>query len=219
MAYQAILFDLDDTLYDYRAYWVARLRHALGGIVARHPNLALDELIAAAIAKTVYSDDLPAWLGSYNVVDAALVAEAQERYRENWYDQLALFEDAPSLLNRLRARYRLGLITNGPVRTQRPKIAQFGLEQLMDVIVVSAEVGLWKPDPAIFRLALERLGVAPHQALFVGDSLTHDLPGAQAAGMAFVWMNPRREPLLPDLPPPLASIERLAQLEDLLLFY
>jgi putative hydrolase of the HAD superfamily len=216
MPYRAILFDLDDTLYDYRAYWDEKLRYALGKIVERYPHLSLDALVAAAIAGTIYGEQLPAWLAGYGVRDADLIAAAQERYRANWWEQLQLFAQAPAVLQQLRRTHRLGLITNGPARTQRPKIAQFGLGELMDVIVVSGEVGVAKPDPAIFHLALDQLGVSAAQALFVGDSLVYDLAGAHAAGVAFVWMNPRREPLPPELPRPQAIIASLAELPTLI---
>jgi putative hydrolase of the HAD superfamily len=217
MLYQAILFDLDDTLYDYRAYWQAKLRHALGEIVGAFPALALEALMADAIERTIYAESMPAWLAGHGVADAALVARAQERYRANWWHRLALHAEAGPLLEALRARYRLGLITNGPARTQRPKIAQFRLDTIMDAILISGELGLAKPEPAIFRLALEALEVAPHEALYVGDSLLYDLPGAHAAGLDFVWVNPRAEPLPPDLPRPRATIRRLDELRALLL--
>jgi FMN phosphatase YigB (HAD superfamily) len=86
----------------------------------------------------------------------------------------------------------------------------------LDVLIVSGEVGVAKPEPAIFALALAQLGVGPAAALFVGDSLEYDLRGAAAAGIAFVWMNPRGEQLPAGFTPPLATIERLSDLPGLL---
>ena len=116
----------------------------------------------------------------------------------------------------LRPRFKLGLVTNGPSRTQRPKIEQFRLIDYLDLLIVSEEVGVAKPDPAIFAIALERLGVAPSEALFVGDLPEFDLRGAAAAGMPFIWMNPRGEELPADVAQPIAVIERLTELLPLL---
>jgi putative hydrolase of the HAD superfamily len=58
-----------------------------------------------------------------------------------------------------------------------------GLRPLVDAVVISAELGVAKPDPAIFAAALERLGVAAGDALHVGDSVEHDVAGARAAGI------------------------------------
>lgn len=214
--YQAILFDLDDTLYDLRLYRIQRLRRALPDVLERYPHLDADALAEAVIAEGVYIEQFPDFLRRRGVDDADLVGAAHEIYRSGWFEEIALAEDAPHVFERLGLRYRLGLITNGPSRLQRLKIERFGLAEYMDVLIVSEEVGVAKPDPEIFKIALTRLGVQSSQALFVGDSLEYDLRGAAAAGLPFVWMNPRREPLPSDAPPPFAQIARLAELPPLL---
>jgi HAD superfamily hydrolase (TIGR01549 family) len=216
MRYAAIFFDLDNTLYDYDAYWRQRLAWSLEPVKARYPGLNTPLMIENAIAGCVYARHFDAFLSDAGITNAAVRAQAVERYRINSYSTLQLYPEARPVLLALRQHARLGLITNGPAHSQRPKIEQFGLADLMDVIIVSEEVQLAKPDPAIFRLALERLDVAPQQALYVGDSLRSDLMGAHAVGMDFIWMNPQRHELPPDLPPPLARIARLTSLYALL---
>lgn len=214
--YRAILFDLDDTLYDFRVYRTKRLHLALVDVLERYPQLDRDELAQAAIVEGVYIEQLPDFLRQRGVKDAALIDVAQEVYRRGWFDEITMAEDAQQTFELLRPHYKLGLITNGPARTQRPKIERFGLATYMDVLVVSEEVGVAKPDPAIFMLTLARLGVLPAEALFVGDSPEYDLCGAAAAGIPFVWMNPRQEQLPSEMPPPFAMIARLAELPPLL---
>jgi putative hydrolase of the HAD superfamily len=216
MTYRAILFDLDDTLYDLRSYWRGRLHEAIGDVLARYPHFDREALVRQAIAEKVYIDKLPGFLRGQGVGDEALITAAQELFRREWFERLALYEDAARTLQALRPRFKLGLVTNGPSRTQRPKIEQFRLLDLLDLLIVSEEVGVAKPDPAIFQIALEQLNVGPSEALFVGDSPEFDLRGAAAAGMPFVWMNPRGETLPPDVPRPLAAIERLTDLLPLL---
>ena len=216
MTYRAILFDLDDTLYDLRSYWRGRLHEAVGEVLERYPRLDRDALVRQAIAEKVYIDKLPDFLRSQGVGDEALIASAHEIFRRDWFGRLVLFDDAVHTLEALRPRFRLGLVTNGPSRTQRQKIEQFRLIDYLDLLIVSEEVGVAKPDPAIFAIALEQLGVLPGEALFVGDSLEFDLRGAEAAGMPFIWMNPRGEPLPHDLARPLAVIRRLTDLLALL---
>jgi putative hydrolase of the HAD superfamily len=216
MAYKAILFDLDDTLYDLRSYWRGRLHQALGDVLARYPRFERDELVRQAIAEKVYIEKLPAFLRAQGVDDEALIDAARDVFGRDWFARLALYEDAVHTLEALRPRFKLGLVTNGPSRTQRPKIEQFKLVDYLDLLVVSEEVGVAKPDPAIFQIAMERLDALPHETLFVGDSIEFDMRGALAAGLPFVWMNPRGEALTPDLPPPLAEIRRLHELVGLL---
>ncbi|HEX9370075.1 MAG TPA: HAD family hydrolase [Roseiflexaceae bacterium] len=216
MQYQAILFDLDDTLYDLRSYWRERLHEALDSVRAHYPHFDRDDLVRLAIAEKVYIEKLPAFLRGQGVDDEPLIAATHELFRRDWFGRLELYDDAARTLQALRPRFKLGLVTNGPSRTQRPKIEQFRLIDLLDLLIVSEEVGVAKPDPAIFRIALDQLQVEPDQALFVGDSLEFDLRGAAAAGIPFIWMNPRRESLPVDLPAPIATIERLHELLPLL---
>jgi putative hydrolase of the HAD superfamily len=214
--YRAILFDLDNTLYDLHSYWRGRLRLALELVLLRYPQLDYDALVRAALAEHIYIAQWPDFLRRQGVADETLIAAAHEIFRHEWFEQMQLYEDAPRTLEALRTRYRLGLITNGPSEIQRRKIERFGLRNYLDVLIVSEEEGVAKPDPAIFVLALEQLGVGPDAALFVGDSPEHDLRGAAAAGMAYIWMNPGRAALPTGLAPPLAVIEQLAELPGLL---
>lgn len=214
MPYTTILFDLDNTLYDYTAYWRARLGWSLAEVQAAYPALDTGQIAQHAIARRIYAADFDAYLAACGVADASMRAQAVARYRVNWYDQLVLFAGVAELLERLATRYRLGLITNGPAHSQRPKIACLGLAQWMQCCIVSGEVGVAKPDPQIFGFALQQLDVSPQQAVYVGDSLEFDLHGAYAAGIDFVWLNRHATPLPPDVPVPHAIISELTQLSQ-----
>ncbi len=214
--YRAILFDLDDTLYDFRAFWTERLDLGLAAVLAQHPELERAALMRAAMADWVFTEKMAGFLRGQGVRDEALIGRACADYEQGWFDSLTLPEEAALTLRALHGRYRLGLITNGPANSQRPKIERFGLAEQMDVLVVSGEVGVAKPDPRIFEIALEQLGVRPADALFVGDSPEHDIRGATAAGVDVVWLNRHGGQLPADLPAPKATIERLADLLPLL---
>jgi putative hydrolase of the HAD superfamily len=214
--YQAILFDLDDTLYDLRSYWTSRLTRAFDQAILHHPHLNKAEMMRAALAEKVYMQQMPDFLRKYEIQDEALIAAISDAYRHNWFEELALAEDTVDTLRALQPRYKLGLVTNGPSRTQRAKIEHFGLAAYMDVLIVSEEVGVAKPDPGIFAIALERLAMEPSKVLFVGDSVENDLHGAAAASLPFVWVNRRHETLPEGVPPPVAVITRLAELPPLI---
>jgi putative hydrolase of the HAD superfamily len=106
----------------------------------------------------------------------------------------AVYPDAAPTLRALRRTHRLGLVTNGLTDLQRAKLGAGGLGAYFDVVVVSAEVGMGKPDPRIFAYALAALGADPGDAAMVGDSLERDVAGAQAAGMRGIWLNRSRRP-------------------------
>jgi putative hydrolase of the HAD superfamily len=95
----------------------------------------------------------------------------------------AVEPDMRALLERLRraGRVRLGMLSNASPG-QRRMFDELGVSALFDDVVVSADVGLAKPDPSVFRLAAERLGVEPAACLMIDDQPGH-LPGAEAAGL------------------------------------
>ena len=94
------------------------------------------------------------------------------------------------LLGRLRGGGRkLALVTNGVPALQNAKIGRAGIRPCFDVVLVSGELGIHKPDPRIFRLALRRLGIRAENAAFVGDHLINDIGGAQNAGIPGIWAN------------------------------
>lgn len=86
-----------------------------------------------------------------------------------------------------RQGYKLGVITNGFGDFQMSSIRGLGIEAYFDAILVSEVEGLRKPDIRIFELALQRLGVRPHEAVFVGDHPANDVEASMRAGMRGVW--------------------------------
>ena len=88
-------------------------------------------------------------------------------------------------LQALSATMKLGIVSNGGSETQRRKIRASGLDELFphERVWISAEVGKAKPDPGIFIVASQSLGVAPGNCLVIGDHAPHDIVGAAAAGM------------------------------------
>ncbi len=98
---------------------------------------------------------------------------------------------AEPLLGWLRGHgVRIGLISNTiwPAEVHRLDLARYGLLDHIEALVFSSETGLWKPDPRIFQLALDQLGVPPKRAVFVGDRLMEDVQGAQRAGLRAVFL-------------------------------
>ena len=97
---------------------------------------------------------------------------------------------AREVLTCIRGHYKLGLITNGDTDAQRGRLQATGLAPFFDAVLISDEAGCAKPDPRIFAIALDALGVSAPEALFVGDSIEHDYEGAQNAGIDFCYYQP-----------------------------
>ena len=200
---RAVLFDLDDTLCDYAAARRERLRLAFtltpGGELRERDGIDLDAMIAESIETQPHgSDHFPALFAQYGIADVKRAQAAAAWYRRNRFHGLAFFPEARDVLRAVRGvlvrmpragARPLGIITNGPADVQRAKIELLGVEDLVDFAVVSGEFGVAKPDPAIFREALDRAGVAADEAIYIGDSVEHDMVGARAAGVRSVWLN------------------------------
>jgi len=112
----------------------------------------------------------------------------------DYHARLNLWESViagvPEALTRLRARgLRLVVVSNAN-GTLRQKLVRVGLADRLDIILDSHELGVEKPDPRIFEIALERAGITPDQALHVGDLYQVDVVGARAAGVAAVLVDP-----------------------------
>jgi putative hydrolase of the HAD superfamily len=125
-----------------------------------------------------------------NLKDLAKEEEIAERF---CVQTECTLERNAQLLKRLKPVYRLGVISNfyGNVATLCREAA---LADSLDLIIDSARVGVSKPDPEIFRIALSKLDLAPAQAIFIGDSYERDIAPARQLGMKTIWLkgpNPR----------------------------
>ena len=128
-------------------------------------------------------------LAAAHVEDAALADELAVAYPAIRRALRPLDPEAEAILDELARSYRLGLLTNGAADVQREKLAATTLAARFAAIVISSDIGVGKPDPAVFRAALDALGVPADDAVMVGDSLERDVAGARAAGLRSVWLD------------------------------
>jgi HAD superfamily hydrolase (TIGR01509 family) len=117
--------------------------------------------------------------------DDRLARRIAERFH---IDSLQCLERNKVLLEELSARYRLGIVSNfyGNLEILCEEI---GYRKFFDTVIDSACVGVSKPQPAIFQVAVAKLGCLPEQVLFVGDNPLRDMAPAKALAMPHVWLN------------------------------
>lgn len=191
----AVLFDLDDTLVDRDR---ARDRFFSFLLTTYFPDLitegsawsermdtlrALDR--AGRGSKAAIHDYL---FGERTVHPVMPVTTFVELMRSRLASYTSWSDGAEPLLKSLQARkHPMAVVTNGS-KSQRDKIEYLDASRYFEVVLISGEVGIAKPDPRIFRLALSRLKAAPGQSVFVGDSMIHDIAGARNAGMMTVYI-------------------------------
>ena len=113
-----------------------------------------------------------------------------------------LLPGARELLDFLKGKARLGIITNGFTAMQQARLEHCGVADLFDPLVISEEIGVAKPDPKIFQHAFAQLGEPDKsRILMVGDNPHSDVLGAQNAGINSCWLNSTALPLPPGIQP------------------
>ena len=233
---RAVLFDLDGTLMDHDAARVAGLQAHLDG---RLPDLEARELERLdgewrrleALHYDEYASGRCSFMeqrrrrayGIHEALGRELESDAAadewfaaylDHYRAAW----SAFEDAIPALDALitvNREIKLAVVTNGEGEPQRAKLAAIGLAERFALVVASGEVGVSKPDRAIFLLACERLGVEPANAAHVGDRLDLDANGAAAAGLRGIWLDQPGASAPVSPPAPAAGIATISTLHDL----
>ncbi len=195
---RAVSLDLDDTLWDTvpvieraerKLYdWLhdryprvadhtgRETMHALRvAVMDEHPHRHYDytflrrEMLLRLARAADYPDEL---------ADEAFAAFSR------WRNELTPFDDVVPALEWLKERYPIVALTNG-----NADLDVIGLGHLFDHVVTARAVGAAKPHPRMFEVALERLGMAAHEVLHVGDAPTDDVEGARSAGWRSVWMD------------------------------
>ncbi|RNB92408.1 HAD family hydrolase [Brevibacillus fluminis] len=232
-ACKVILFDLDDTLYDFSACWETGMRET----IRTHP-LTRDLDTDAFYEKLAYYNDA-LWP---QIADRSLTfneyrhvrlqnslghfdrqAKRQESddfqalFRQKNEENMLPVEETTALITELSGRYRLGIVTNGPADMTDKKLERLQLAHLFppDTVFISELIGHHKPDKRIFQHVLAQMGADAHETLFVGDNWIADVAGAMDAGISAVWLNAHgHEPQTPHVP--LAMIEQLADLRTVL---
>jgi putative hydrolase of the HAD superfamily len=221
---RVVLSDLDDTLFDHAHATRAALR-ALRASVAAFERWSMDELDArhrdelevlhAEVLAGRRSIETARIERFRRLLDAAGATRPSEeapdvagRYRQAYEQAWQPVAGArPFLEHVTRAGAAVVIVTNNVVHEQREKLARCGLARLVTALVTSEEVGVSKPDAAIFREALARVQGERATAVMVGDAWATDIEGARAAGIRAVWLN-RHGTARPD-----PSIEELRSLE------
>jgi putative hydrolase of the HAD superfamily len=127
-------------------------------------------------------------------VDDLLITSLADAYIEHLstYDHLLPY--SKEILNYLKPRYRMHIITNGFEEIQAKKLRNSNIHSFFEHVINSEMAGVKKPDPRIFHLALERTGVLPNKALMIGDNLEADILGARAVGFHTIHLNVHKDP-------------------------
>ena len=203
-----VFFDLDHTLWDFEANSSATFTQILKAYnfsfdvttfmkayspinhaywkLYRENKITTAELRFVRLQKTFEQINAPQNDATINALSKAYI------------DQLSththIFEGTIALLEYLKPKYRLHIITNGFENVQQKKMANAGLASYFDVVLTAEKAGVKKPHPVIFEQALSMAQTTAENALMIGDSYEADIKGAIALGMQAIQFNSHHEP-------------------------
>lgn len=197
---RVVSFDADGTLWDFNKVMRLSLKRSLLELERIDPSAAamlnvdkmieIRERVAEEMAGRALNHEqirLEAFRRTLREIgrpDDALAGHLSEVYLRHRFGDIEPFEDALPALRALGKRYKLGILSNGNSYPER-----CGLGSVFQFAVFSQDHGVEKPDPRIFRIALERAGCSKDELLHVGDSLESDVKGAVESGVRCVWLN------------------------------
>lgn len=222
MTIRCIAFDLDDTLWECKPVIARAEQRFYTWLQTHYPRITERHSPAELVQKRVnYMQQYPElqynltrlrkeWLTTLAEEHDYPTTLVEPGFEVFWLarNEVALFTGTLEVLEALSARFLLGVISNG-----NASVHHIGVGHLFQFVHSAAEAGVAKPHPAIFGQALAMAGVAPHQAVYVGDDPVRDIQGAASAGWRTVWFNPEHK-AWPGGREPDAVISHLAQLES-----
>lgn len=216
---KAVIFDLDNTIMDRHG-----ALHAFAADQHRRLFASQQPHVPAAAYRQRFvalDDNGRLWKDAVYqqlIAEFDLRATTWEQLLDEYITRFRLFcQPLPGFATMLAslqaANYRLGLITNGSYPFQKHNFAALGVAEAFELVMVSEQEGLRKPDPRLFQRALERLGVTATEAVYVGDNPIADIEGAHSVGMPAIF---RPSPHWATCPTADATCTHLADLADIL---
>ena len=209
MQIKHIFFDLDRTLWDFEANAYKTLLELYEDYALRKKGISdVDVFIDNYKMHNerlweLYRDDkvekdvlrssrFKLTLQDFGIYDDPLASELGDQYIQKCPLKTHVFPFTYQVLDYLKEKYHLHIITNGFEEVQHVKLEQSKLLHYFEQIVTSEQVGVKKPNPEIFRYALVKAFCKPDESIMIGDDLPVDILGAKAMGMHQVYFNPEK---------------------------
>ncbi len=197
-----VLFDLDDTLFDFHKAEKTALTKTLVhfGIDPTEETLALYSTINAAHWKRLELGEISreeVKVGRYRELFKTIGVECDPAKATAYYESMLaighyFMPGAPELLEELYGKYRLYIVSNGTAKVQEGRIGSSGIAKYMDGIFISQILGANKPDKQFFDICFAEIpDFSLGETVIIGDSLSSDIKGGINAGITTVWFNPK----------------------------
>ena len=213
---KAVFFDLDGTLCDSDTAWSIAQREIFQLLHEHYPDVSEETLTEAwrTVHQELFKQLNAGKCAMADVRDSRfqclfrelglpvdkVMEELSDFFCLRYLTSLRLYDDV-AILEKLHT-YHVGIITNGAhdehTDSQLSKVRHLGLSERIQSLTISGEVGVRKPNAKIFKVACERAGILPKEAMVVGDTIENDIVGANRAGMTSVFIDRKSDVLTPE---------------------
>lgn len=202
---KCVLFDIDDTIFDHKYSRICGL-NALKNIhqsiscvpieelEAEHERLLMGNYLKTLDKQISFNDAICERIFLLFKKFGVELSEDNSKtyvqiYRDTYESNRRAIPGVIELMKHIRNFVKIGIVSNGIYDMQYEKLKICGAENYIDFMIISEEVGVRKPDKAIFAAALEKAGVKQDETVFIGDSWNSDIEGALNCGLKAVWLN------------------------------
>lgn len=208
---KALLFDLDDTLLDFRASETYALEKIFQNVHIPYnkENIALYHRVNLSLWQAyeegkipregITNARFPQFFEKMGNKEDGLLAE--ESFRNYLIEANKLVPEAKEILGDLSGNYALYVVTNGVAVTQKNRLKKSGLDVFFNEVFISEELGVQKPDPQFFNEVFATIPQEKEEALIIGDSLSSDIKGGFLSQIESVWYNPKEIKNTTDISP------------------
>ena len=213
---KAVFFDLDGTLCDSDTAWSIAQRETFQFLRKQRPDVSEEALTEAwrTVHQELFKQLNAGKCAMADVRDSRFqclfrelglpigknTEELSDFFCSRYLTSLRLYDDV-AILEKLQT-YHVGIITNGAhdehTDSQLSKVQHLGLSGRIQSLTISGEIGVRKPNAKIFKVACERAGILPKEAMVVGDTIENDIVGANRAGMTSVFIDRKSDILTPE---------------------
>lgn len=191
---KAVIFDLDNTLVDFMGLKERAIHRAADAMIDAGLQLSKPEIIEKI--KSIYSiygyeyqqvlDRLVE--GCCGTIDHRILANGIVAYRQEREASLVTYPHVyQTLIELIRRRYKLAVVSDAPTREAWLRLCSLKIHHVFETVVTYEDTHHTKPHPAPFQKALDKLNVAPHEAMMIGDWAERDMVGAKQLGMKTVF--------------------------------
>ncbi|MBU2562628.1 MAG: HAD-IA family hydrolase [Nanoarchaeota archaeon] len=194
---KAILFDLDNTLYDEKQFVDSGFK-AVAEYISKEYHLKISEIyniLLKDFERGLRGKNFDVLLEKKGLYNKKLVFKLIKVYREH-PPKLSPYKDIPEILENLKKYFKLGLVTDGFVKTQNNKISALGIRKFFDVVIITEDGKFWKPHQKPYELAIKKLKVPSEKVIFVGDALK-DIQGANNLSMISIQIAHENQERIP----------------------